>query len=83
MRIMLVIYTFKGPADYLLLNGTVEFPPSDSDTDTATIVVVLFNDAVYEDTKSFLVRLVIPAGAEDIRLGQRSNATVTILDDDG
>ncbi len=48
------------------------------------ILVSAVDDVNYEDTlESFLVILTIPAGATDVVLGLRANASVTIEDNDG
>lgn len=66
--------TASAGADYTAASGTLNFAAGVA---TATLVVPILNDAVFESSETFTVTLNGPLGAS---LGTPSTATVTIVD---
>lgn len=64
-------------SDYIGNSGTLVFPAG---VDTITFQVMVINDRLVEANETVLLQLSNPVGAE---LGAQSDATLTILDDDG
>ncbi len=64
-------------SDYTVANGTVSF--ADGDTAPKTISVTLTDDALIESPEDFTVVL---SNAVGVALGENSEATVTIVDND-
>ena len=69
--------TATNNTDYTGVIQTVAFAPNETNK---TVVVPILNDKLLETNKTFTVLLVNAVG--DAAIGVRSNATVTILDDD-
>jgi 6-phosphogluconolactonase (cycloisomerase 2 family) len=65
-----------GPGDYVPASGTLTFPPN---TSTAVLPLSVLGDTAAEGDETFTVNL---SGAANATIGD-SQATVTILDDDG
>lgn len=63
-------------SDYTTTSGTLQFPAG---TSSKTITIPLLKDTVVEGTENFSVHLFNPSG---VQLGNVSDATVTINDDD-
>ena len=69
--------TATNNTDYTGVIQTVAFAPNETNK---TVVVPILNDKLLETNKTFGTLLVNAVG--DAAIGVRSNATVTILDDD-
>lgn len=66
------------PFDYLQASGSLQW--NDQDSATRTIVIPISEDGAVEGSENFVLRMITaePPGA----LGTRTNATITILDND-
>jgi Calx-beta domain/Beta-propeller repeat len=74
--------TATAGGDYVATSATLTFPPGGTPTSirTRTFTIPIVQDTVAEDPETFTVTLGAPSGADLI--GDRTEATVTIVDND-
>lgn len=75
------IYIYSAPEDYVSrIEVLVTFTAGETEQ---FVEVLLVDDNVVEGEEVFSATLTLPAGSSGVALGQNSEATATITDDDG